>query len=144
MDKEKVKGTVLKSMSKSNRKTKKQSKTSAASQTLPSSKNKTDIQRKYKTRSYKKNNIMRRATALLQSDTICSSHFLSKLAPTEFDKEEHCHILLLDDIRAITKVQNLDQNLDLSYEGISNDVISTVINTLNSDSITDKEAAIGY
>ena len=59
MDKEKVKGTILKSMSKSNKKTKTLPKTSA-SQTLLSSKKKTDIRRKYKTRSYKKNNIMRR------------------------------------------------------------------------------------
>jgi len=71
---------------------------------------------------------------------------IARVAPTENDFEEHEHTLSIDNIRAIAalKPSRKYNNLDMSPEAISTEMIQLCINTLTSDSVTPEEQALGY
>jgi hypothetical protein len=67
---------------------------------------------------------------------------LAKYAPMESDYTEHVMSLKTESIRAIASLHHT--NVDMSEEAIPNKIIKIAINTLNSDSITAEEQALGH
>ena len=55
-------------------------------------------------------------------------------------------MLSIDDIKAISTMKKTKRydNLDMSEEAISTDMIKLCINTLNYDAVTPEEEALGY
>ena len=102
-----------------------------------------DIRRKYQTRSWKRQQRGNKEVAMNQVSNVL---YLTKLAPTEDDFEEHEHQLCIDDLRAIASLRQTrkDKNVDMSEEAIPTEVIKLVINTLGSDAITPEEQKLGY
>ena len=68
-------------------------------------------------------------------------HLNSKYAPHESDYIEHVMTLTVENIRSIA---SLRYNCDFSPELVPIEMIQIAINTLQSDSITPEEAAIGH
>ena len=66
----------------------------------------------------------------------------SKLAPAEDDYEEYILSLNLESIRAIASLRHSD--LYLSEDSIPSDMIQIAIRTLQLDSITPEEQALGF
>ena len=65
----------------------------------------------------------------------------SKYAPKELDYVEHVMTLTVETIQSIA---SLRFNVDISTEDVPIEMIQIAINTLQSDSITPKEAVIGH
>ena len=68
-------------------------------------------------------------------------HLHSKYAPKESDYVEHVMTLTVENIRSIARLQ---YNHDITTEDVPIEMIQIAINTLQSDSITPEEAAIGH
>ena len=68
-------------------------------------------------------------------------HLHSKYAPKESDYVEHVMTLTVENIRSIT---SLRYDLDMSTKDVPIEIIQIAIHTLQSDSITPEEAAIGH
>ena len=68
--------------------------------------------------------------------------FIQKFAPTELEIKEHVMSLSVEDITAIASLCNED--VDMSEEAISSEMIKICINTLNSEHMTKEEQALGY
>ena len=66
----------------------------------------------------------------------------SKIAPAEDDYEKHILSLNLESIRAIASLRHPDQ--DLSEDYIPSKMIQIAIRTLQSDSVTPEEQAMGF
>ena len=62
---------------------------------------------------------------------------ITRVAPTENDFEEHEHTLSIDNICAITALKPSWKynNIDMSSEAISTEMIQLCINTLTSDAV---------
>ena len=68
--------------------------------------------------------------------------FIQKFAPTNLVVEEHVMSLSIEDIQAISSLRNED--VDMSEEAISSEMIKVCINTLNSEHMTKEEQTLGY
>ena len=71
---------------------------------------------------------------------------IARVAPREDDFKEHEHTLSINDIRAIAviKLSQRHDQLDMSPEAISTEMIQLCINTLTSNTVTPEEEALGY
>ena len=78
--------------------------------------------------------------------TLGTNALLAQFVPTPNDYEEHFHTLSIDNIQIILALKKMKQyeGLDMTEEGISTEMIKLCINTLNSDTMTPDEEALGY
>ena len=77
-----------------------------------------------------------------EEKVLAVTNFIQKFAPTNMEMEEHVMSLSVEDIRAIASIRHED--VDMSPEAISSEMIQLCINTLNSDHMTKEEQALGY
>ena len=107
-------------------------------------KKKKDIRRKYRTWQQKRRN---RDANLVAVNQTLDLQYLTKQALTSAEYEEHKHVLMFDDIRAIVSLQRTwkeKKDIEMPEDAIPTKVLKLIINTLGSDAITPKEQQLGY